>query len=48
MNWQHEIEPYWKDDDNWLCTVELLPSDDPETRPLAAQTSSAICLAALS
>ena len=30
MNRQHEIEPYWQDEDDWLCTIEFLPGDDPE------------------
>jgi hypothetical protein len=36
MNRQHEIEPYWQDEDDWLCTVEFLPSNDPEGRVFAA------------
>jgi hypothetical protein len=36
MNRQHDIEPYWQKEDNWLCTVEFLPSDDPEGRVFAA------------
>ena len=36
MNRQHDIEPYWQDEDDWLCTVEFLPSDDPEGRLFAA------------
>jgi hypothetical protein len=36
MNRQHDIEPYWQDEDDWLCTVEFLPSDDPEGQLLAA------------
>ena len=35
MNRQHDIEPYWQDEDDWLCTVEFLPSNDPEGRVLA-------------
>jgi hypothetical protein len=38
MNRQHDIEPYWQDEDDWLCTVEFLPSDDPEGRLFAADT----------
>ena len=30
MNRQHEIEPYWQDEDDWLFTIEFLPGDDPE------------------
>jgi hypothetical protein len=36
MNRQHEIEPYWQDEDDWLCTVEFLPNDDPEGRLFVA------------
>jgi hypothetical protein len=36
MNRQHEVEPYWQDEDDWLCTVEFLPGDDPEGRLFAA------------
>jgi len=32
MHQQHDIEPYWQDEDDWLCTVEFLPSNDPEGR----------------
>ena len=33
---QRDIEPYWQDEDDWLCTVEFLPSNDPEGRVFAA------------
>jgi hypothetical protein len=36
MNRRHDIEPYWQDEDDWLCTVEFLPSNDPEGRVFAA------------
>jgi len=36
MSRQHDIEPYWQNEDDWLCTVEFLPSDDPEGRVFAA------------
>ena len=36
MNPKHDIEPYWQDEDDWLCTVEFLPSNDPEGRAFAA------------
>jgi hypothetical protein len=36
MNRQHDIEPYWQDEDDWLCTVEFLPSNDAEGRVFAA------------
>jgi|SRR5712691_6539733 len=32
----NEIEPYWQDEDDWLCTVEFLPNDDLEGRLFAA------------
>ena len=37
MNLQHEIEPYWQDEDDWLCTIEFLPGDDPEGRLFGAE-----------
>ncbi len=30
------LEPYWQDETDWLCTVEFLPTDDPEARLFAA------------
>jgi hypothetical protein len=36
MNRQNEIEAYWQNEDDWLCTVEFLPNDDPEGRLFAA------------
>ena len=36
MNRQHEVDPYWQDEEDWLCTVEFLPSDDPEGRLFGA------------
>jgi hypothetical protein len=36
MNGQHEIGPYWQDEDDWLCTIEFLPGDDPEGRLFGA------------
>lgn len=36
MNRQHDIEPYWQDEDDWLCTVEFLPSNDLQGRAFAA------------
>lgn len=35
MNQKQDIEPYWQDEDDWLSTVEFLPSNDPEGRVLA-------------
>ena len=36
MNRQHDIEPFWQDEDDWLCTIEFLPGDDPEGRLFGA------------
>jgi hypothetical protein len=36
MKRQHEIKPYWQDEDDWLCTIEFLPGDDPEGRLFGA------------
>ncbi len=36
MNRQHEVDPYWQDEEDWLCTVEFLPGDDPEGRLFGA------------
>ena len=36
MNRQHDVEPYWQDEDDWLCTVEFLSSNDPEGRAFGA------------
>ena len=36
MNREHDIEPYWQNEDDWLCTVEFFPSDDFEGRLFAA------------
>ena len=36
MNRQHDVEPYWQGEDDWLCTVEFLPSNDPEARVFGA------------
>jgi hypothetical protein len=36
MNRQREIEPYWQYEDDWLCTIEFLPGDDPEGRLFGA------------
>lgn len=36
MNRQDEVEPYWQDEDDWLCTVEFLPTNDPEGRVYGA------------
>ena len=31
-----DFEPYWQDEKDWLCTVEFLPTDDPEARLYSA------------
>src|SRR5713226_7560749 len=36
MNGQVELEPYWQNEDDWLCMIEFLPGDDPEGRLFAA------------
>jgi hypothetical protein len=36
MNRQRQVEPYWQDERDWLCTVEFLPTDNPEARLFAA------------
>ena len=28
-NSKDDLEPYWRDETNWLYTVEFLPTDDP-------------------
>jgi hypothetical protein len=35
-----DFEPYWQDEKNWLCTVEFLPTDDPEARLFTAEERS--------
>ena len=32
MNTACGIAPHWKDEQDWLCTVEFLRKDDPEAR----------------
>jgi hypothetical protein len=27
-----DLEPYWQDEKDWLCTVEFVPTDDLEAR----------------
>ena len=44
MNLQHEIETYWQDEGDWLCTIEFLLAMIPKADCLA-QTSSVISLA---
>jgi hypothetical protein len=31
-----DFEPYWQDEKDWLCIVELLPTDNPEARLFSA------------
>jgi len=35
-----DIELYWQDEKEWLCIVEFLPTDNPDARLFAADTSS--------
>jgi hypothetical protein len=35
-NRKDDLEPYWQDEVDWLCTVEFLPTDDPEARMFAS------------
>jgi hypothetical protein len=32
-----DFELYWQDEKDWLCIVEFLPTDNPETRLSAAE-----------
>lgn len=32
-----DFEPYWQDENDWLCIVEFLPRDDPEARSFSAE-----------
>jgi hypothetical protein len=32
-----DFEPYWQDEEDWLCIVEFLPTDNPEARLFAAE-----------
>ena len=31
-----DFEAYWQDEKAWLCTIEFLPTDDPEARAYTA------------
>ena len=33
----HGIEAHWRDEQDWLCTVEFLRDDDPEARSFTAE-----------
>ncbi len=35
-NKDDDFEPHWQDEKDWLCTVEFLPTDDPEALLFAA------------
>jgi predicted secreted protein len=35
-NHTDDLEQHWQDDMDWLCTVEFLPTDDPEARMFAS------------
>ena len=35
-NRKDDFEPYWQHETDWLCTVEVLPTDNPEARLFAA------------
>ncbi len=35
-NKDDDFEPHWQDEKDWLCTVEFLPTDDPEALFFAA------------
>ena len=35
-NRKDDLKPYWRDEKEWLCTVEFLPTDDSEARLFAA------------
>jgi hypothetical protein len=32
-----DVEPYWQDEKDWLCIVEFLPTDNPESQLFAAE-----------
>jgi hypothetical protein len=36
---KHDLEPYWQDEKDWLCTVEFLPADDSEAGLLGPNRS---------
>ena len=42
-NRKDDLEPYWRDEKVWLCTVEFLPTDDPESRLFAADIIGYLC-----
>src|SRR2546427_12985951 len=37
MKRKRDLEPYWQNEEDWLCTVELLPTDDQGARLFAAE-----------
>src|SRR3954469_4327892 len=38
MTIEYMAEPHWIDEPDWLCAVEFLNDEDPESRNLAADT----------
>jgi hypothetical protein len=44
---KHDFDPYWEDEKDWLCTVGLLPTDDPEARLYSADIAGGFTLAHL-
>jgi hypothetical protein len=44
---KHDFDPYWEDEKDWLCTVGLLPTDDPEARLYSADIAGGFALAHL-
>jgi hypothetical protein len=42
-NRKEDLEPYWQDEKDRLCTVEFLPTDDPEARLFAADIIGYLC-----
>ena len=36
MGTKDDFEPYWRDEKDWLCIVEFLPTDNAEARLFAA------------
>ena len=38
MTIEHMAKPHWIDEPDWLCAVEFLNDEDPESQDLAAET----------
>ena len=34
---KYGLEPFWLDEDNWLCAVEFLPKNDQETQEVGSE-----------